>query len=222
MFYQTDMAWCVWVNLPYLTLHVLRCDFSACVHWNVRETIHHAAMLGSALTLLFSLQLALSVGRFKDKSSSNAFTRLHCVYVLSMCLHALHGVLHQKTWNYACEFLAQRHWLDEWTSASGRVYTEVTDTFSCYLQEESYEKVEKNVLYNVHEFQTWSNDLKRRGPAGLRDLPCFPYLPLPSSQCPKKHLNSHLLWKRLDRTALAPASCAAGCSFVRSLLRRNH
>lgn len=75
-------------------------------------------------------------------------------------------------------------------------------------------KVKKNMLYTVQEFQTWSNDLKRRGPEGLRDLPCFPYLCLPSFQCPKKHLNSHLLWKRVDRTALAPASCAAGCSFV--------
>lgn len=70
------------------------------------------------------------------------------------------------------------------------------------------------MLYKLQEFQTWSNDLKRRGPAGLRDLPCFPYLRLPSFQCPKKHLNSHLLWKRVGRTALAPASCAAGCSFV--------
>ena len=86
-------------------------------------------------------------------------------------------------------------------------------------------KVDKNVLYNIQEFQTWANDLKRRGPAGLRDLPCFPDLPLPSSQCcgnGKKHLNSQLLWKRVGKTALAPASCAAGCSFVRCLPRRNH
>lgn len=51
-------------------------------------------------------------------------------------------------------------------------------------------KGRKNVLYNVQEFQTWSNDLKRRGPVGLRDLPCFPYLLLPSSMCTEKHLNA--------------------------------
>lgn len=145
-----------------------------------------------------------------------------CTYLACVCM--LYMVCYiKKCGTTHVNFLHKgTHWLHEWTSASGRVYTEVADTFSCYLQEESYEKVENNVLYNVHEFQTWSNDLKRRGPAGLRDLPCFPYLPLPSSQCPKKHLNSHLLWKRLDRTALAPASCAAGRSFVRSPLRRNH
>lgn len=66
----------------------------------------------------------------------------------------------------------------------------------------------------VQKFQTWSNDLKWREPAGLRGLPCVPYLPLLSFQCPETHLDSHLCWKWVDRTALAPASCAAGCSFV--------
>lgn len=54
-----------------------------------------------------------------------------------------------------------------------------------------------NVLYNVHEFQTWSNDLKRRGPGRIKRFAMFPPTCLsPSSQCPKKHLNSHLLWKK--------------------------
>lgn len=134
-----------------------------------------------------------------------------CVYSACVCVCMLcKGVL-QKTWNY-CKYVTllnkcMREWLDEWNSNSERMYTEARD-FPFLFEWGGIWKVEKNVLYNIQEFQTWSNDLKRRRPTGLRDLPCFPYLPLPSSQCPEKHLNSHPLWKRVDRTTLAPASCA--------------
>ena len=140
---------------------------------------------------------------FKDRSSSNAFTMLHCVSLcVCVCVYiysAYNGInvsmgliLHECVRNVIVSLSIDCPPLFAW----GELW-----------------KVEKNVLYNIHKFQTWSNDLKRRGPAGLRDLPCFPYLPLPSSLCPKKHPNSHLLWRRVDRTVLAPASCAAGYSF---------
>lgn len=42
---------------------------------------------------------------------------------------------------------------------------------------------------------------KEGGPAGLRDLPCFPYLPFTSLQCPKIQPDGYLLWRMLNRTA---------------------
>lgn len=69
-------------------------------------------------------------------------------------------------------------------------------------------KVDKNVLYNIQEFQTWSNDLKRRGPAGLRDLPCFPLTCLSHlssvAEMVRNISKSDLWWKRVGKNTLVP------------------
>lgn len=100
-------------------------------------------------------------------------------------------------------------WLSDRLMAA---FAEETETFPGYLHGESHERETRMCFIT---FRNSRPGLMTKKEGGLQDeeiCHVSPYLPLPSSLCPRIHLNSHLLWKRVDTTAVAPVSCVAGPS----------